>query len=212
MRVFVSSSLFVLLCAALAFPMYSFAQEKTQKVAIMNIQQAIAQCTEGQEAAKVLQTKFMPKRDALEKQQKEISDLQNELKTKTTTLSEDAKAQLQRKIDDKIRIFQRDNDDATQEMQQAEQDAINEIGRKMMAVVNDHAQKSGYTLVLDVSSPQTPVLFADAGLDITPKIIELYNASSGKPAASAGSGPAAAPKPATPAPAAKPAETKPAAK
>ena len=210
MRVFVSSSLFVLLCAAMAFPLQSVAQEKAQKVAIMNIQQAIAQCNEGQEAAKTLQTKFTPKRDALEKLQKEINDMQNELKAKQTTLSEDAKAKLQRQIDEKMRIFQRDNDDATQEMQAAEQDAINEIGRKMMAIVNDHAQKNGYTLVLDVSSPQTPVLFADASLDITPKIIELYNSSAGKPAATSST--STAPRPATPPAAAKPGEAKPAGK
>jgi outer membrane protein len=216
MRVSVSSALLILAAALVAMPVGSFAQEKAPKVAILNIQQAIAQCSEGQAAAQALQAKFQPKRADLEKQQREIADLQNQLKNQEKTLSEDARAKLMRTLDDKNRIFTRDNDDATQEFQQAEQDAINEIGRKMLAIINDHAKKNGFSLILDVSSPQTPVLYADGGLDITETIIGLYNAAA-KPAA--GGAPAesapkpavsAPPKPATAAP--KPAEPKPAAK
>jgi len=210
MRVFVSSCLLV--CAAFAFPAGSFAQEKAPKLAILNIQAAIAQCNEGKEAAKVLQDKFAPKRSELEKEQKEITDLQNQLKNQEKTLSEDARAKLMRTMDDKTRIFNRDNEDATTEFQQAEQDAINEIGRKMVGIIGDHAQKNGYTMVLDVSSPQTPVLYADPGTDITAKIIELYDAASGKPTSSSTTTPAQpkpAAKPAAVAPA-KPPEPKPA--
>ena len=220
MRVFASSVLCLLLWSAVVFPVAGIAQEKTPKIAILNIQQAIAQCNEGQQAAGQLQTKFGSKREELEKQQREINDLQNQLKNQDKTLSDDARNRLIRSIDEKTRIFNRTNEDATNEFQQAEQDAINEIGRKMIGVINDHAQKSGYTLVLDVSSPQTPVLYADASLDITQKVIELYNAASAAAKSSSSTPPeqakpgasAAAPaKPAAAAPA-KPAEPKPAAK
>ena len=78
MKVFVSSCLLVL--TTLTFSVRGFAQEKTLKMAILNIQAAIAQCTEGQEAAKALRSKFAPKRADLEKQQREITDLQNQMK------------------------------------------------------------------------------------------------------------------------------------
>ena len=155
----------------------SFAQDKPQRVAIISIQVAIAQSNDGQEAAKALGDKFAPKRVDLEKQQREISDLQNQLRNQEKTLSDEARTRLMRTMDDKTRKFNRDNEDATTEFQQAEQDAINEIGRKMMSVVIEHAQKNGITLVLDISSPQTPVLYADAGIDITEEIVELYNAA-----------------------------------
>ena len=72
-------------------------------------------------------------------------------------------------------------------------DAINEIGQKMVGIIAEHAKQNSYTMVLDVSSPQTPVLYADSGLDITAKIIELYNAA--PKTAAAPRAPAAAPKP-----------------
>ncbi|MGC2745831.1 MAG: OmpH family outer membrane protein, partial [Candidatus Angelobacter sp.] len=53
----------------------------------------------------------------------------------------------------------------------------------------------GYAVVMDVSNPQTPVLYANPGTNITKNLVEAYNAES--PAV-------AAPKPASK-PASKPA-------
>lgn len=161
-----------------------FAQE-APRVAIINIQAAIANSKAGQEAAQELREKFAPKRDELENQQREISDLQNQLRTQERALSDEARARLLRTLDDKTRRFNRDNEDATAEFQQAEQDAINGIGREMLEIISDHAQKNELGLVLDVSSPQTPVLYASAGIDVTQEIIDMYNAAKDEAAAAA---------------------------
>lgn len=194
------------LTSVLAFSGMASAQDKVPKVAILNIQAAIAQSNDGQKAAKELSDRFASKREELVKAQQEINDLQNQLRDQARTLSEEARVRLQRSLDDKTRAFTRANEDATAEWQDAEQDAINDIGRKMMGVVTDYSTKNGYALVLDVSSPQTPVLYADTAIDITEKIIELYNQAmaAGKPASPAapptGTAPQA-PAPAAPAPA-----------
>ena len=173
-------------------------QSASQKVAIIDIQRAIAQSNDGQQAAKEIQTRFGPKRAELEKAQQEITALEDQLRTQQATLSDDARNRLLRTRDDKTRAFTRANEDATAEWQQAEQDAINVIGRKMINVITDYSQKSGFGLVVDVSSPQTPVLYADEALNITDQIIELYNQTAAKPAASGSApAPAAAPPAAT---------------
>ena len=216
MRRLVLAGILVCAAAAAVAPVASLAQDKTPKVAILNIQAAIAQCKEGQQAAEQLRVKFAPRRDELEKMQAEINKLQDQLKNQQTTLSDDARNRLLRSVDDKTKSFNRANEDATADFQQAEQDAINEIGRKMMAVINEHAKKNSLSLVLDVSSPQTPVLFADQALDITEAVIQQYDAahqaSAAPPAAAAPAAKpaAAAPRPAA-APAAAPAQPKPAA-
>jgi outer membrane protein len=205
--------------AVLCLRTVGFAQDTAQRVAIINIQQAIAASSDGQEAARQLQTRFAPKRSELETLQKEVNDLQNQLRNQERTLSEEARTRLMRNVDEKTRAFNRANEDATAEFQQAEQDAINEIGRKMMGIIDEYAKQNKYTLIIDVSSPQTPVLYADSSADITPAVIELYNnsaakpavggapASSAAPAAAPAAPPAAAPpaaRPATPPPAAQP--------
>ena len=184
------------------------AQDKTPKMAIMNIQAAIAQSNEGQQAAKELQNRFAPKRADLEKQQKEIMDLQNQLRSQERVLSEEARTKLLRTIDDKTKAFNRSNEDATTEFQQAEQDAVNVIGQKMIGVVSEYAKKNGYALILDVS--QTPVLYADAALDVTGDIVGLYNQLAAQPTSgSATQPPATGQTSATPAPKPAPASEPP---
>lgn len=167
----------VILAALLVvFSASGFAQDTAQKVAIIDIQAAIARSKDGQAAIRDLQDKFAPKRVELENQQREISDLQNQLRNQEKTLSDEARTRLLRTLDDKTRRLNRDNEDATVEFQQAQQDVINGIGRKILGVISEHAQKNGMDLVLDVSSPQTPILYANATIDITQAIIELYDA------------------------------------
>ena len=76
----------------------------------------------------------------------------------------------------------------------------------MMAVIDKYAKDNGYMLILDVSSPQTPVLFASNTIDITKDIIDLYDKNAGGAAPATTS---ARPAPGTPRPAAAPAMTSP---
>ena len=73
----------------------------------------------------------------------------------------------------------------------------------MTAVIERYAHDHGYSLVVDVSNPQSPVLYASTSIDITKDIIDLYDQSA---AALSNPAPATAPKPATPP---KPPGTKP---
>jgi hypothetical protein len=80
----------------------------------------------------------------------------------------------------------------------------------MMQVIDKYAQSNGYSIVLDVSNPNTPVLYASNTIDITKEVIDMYDKTIGTaPAAAAPAKPAplappAAPKPAAPKPAAPP--------
>jgi outer membrane protein len=68
-------------------------------------------------------------------------------------------------------------------------------------VLDKYAKDNGYTLILDISSPQTPVMYASNAIDVTREIIELYdkNAPSATAAAPAPAvARAPAPKPAVP--------------
>jgi outer membrane protein len=173
---------------------------EAQKIGIINIQVAIQQSNDGQQAARDLQAKFGPKGQELQKQQQEIMALQDQMRNQEKTLADDARQRLLKQIDDKTKAFNRSNEDFQAETQMAEQEAINTIGQKMMLVLQDFRKKNGYALILDVANPQTPVLDFDETADITKQIIDAYNAANAKPAAAAA--PAAAP---TNAPAAAPA-------
>jgi outer membrane protein len=48
--------------------------------------------------------------------------------------------------------------------------------------MSTYAEKEGFTLVLDISQQQTPVLFSANGTNITKQVIDAYNVKSGVPA------------------------------
>ena len=63
---------------------------------------------------------------------------------------------------------------------------MQELGNKMMAVIEKYSNQNGYALVLDVSNPQTPVLWAASAIDITNDIVKLYDQANPGAAPSAG--------------------------
>lgn len=181
---------------ALALP--ALGQQPT-KVGIIHIQQAIISTKDGQKAAADLQQKFDPKRRELEKKQGEIQALQDQLRRGANTLSEEARQKLMREIDARTRSLNRETEDAQAEFDQEQQKILQELGGRLMQVIDKYARDNGFALILDVSSPQTPVLYAANSIDITQAIVDLYDKNS--PSAQAPA--TAAPKPVTPA--AKPA-------
>ncbi|HLH20433.1 MAG TPA: OmpH family outer membrane protein [Bryobacteraceae bacterium] len=186
---------------ALGMAMLAHAQSATpSKVAIIHVQNAILATKDGQKAQNDLQATFNPRKQEFEKKQADLQALQEQMKKGSATMSDDAKAKIARDIDSGSKSLQRYQEDFESDVQQAEQRIMQDLGQKMMDVIIKYATQNGYAMVVDVSNPQTPVLWADPAVDITNEIVKLYDqahpgsatATTAKPA---GSAPAAAPKP-----------------
>ncbi len=151
--------------------------QASSKIAIINIQQAIAECEEGKKESATLSAKANAKKAELEKIQKDIEAMQKQLQDQATTLNDDAKAQLSRQIDQKTKDLQRQQQDAQDEFQNLSGEVVNKIGRKMLKIIDQYATEQGYTAVLDVSSPQAGVLWFAPTANITTEIIRRYDAA-----------------------------------
>jgi len=186
--------------AALTLP-----AQAPNKIAIIHLQNAIIGTRDGQKAAKELETKFMPKRQEIEKRQGEIQALQQQLRASSNTASEEQKNKLMRDIDVKQKALQRDGEDASAELDQEQQKLFQEIGGKVMAVIDKYATDNAFAVVIDVSAQSSPILYASTAVDITRQVVETYD----KNAPASNAVPPAAAKPAAPKPAApKPAGAK----
>jgi outer membrane protein len=164
------------------------------KVAIIHIQNAVIGTKDGQKAANELQGRFAPKKAELEKKQVDIQQQQEQLRKGSATMSDQAKQDTMRRIDQDTKSLNRAVEDFQAEVDQAQGKTFQEVGQKVMTVVYKYAKDNGYSLVLDVSNPQTPVLYAADGIDITNDIVALYDKHS-SPAMPAGAPAAAPPKP-----------------
>lgn len=164
-----------LLVVPAAHAQTSAAPAATQKIAVINLQQAITGTAEGKQASQQLQAQFAPRRNELNTITKQIQDLQQRMQAGQTTLSDEAKADLQRQGNELQRRGQREQQDLQDDMNDASQEAINKIGTKMLTVLDKYAKEHGYSVVIDASAQNTPVLYASTGVNITEEIIKLYD-------------------------------------
>ena len=152
------------------------------KVAIINIQAAIANTNEGQRDLDALQKKFEPKQIELKALNDEVDNLKKQLSTQTSMLSEDERNKRVQAIEEKQKKLQRDLEDAQNDYQQQSNEIAQRIGTKLMKSLDAYAVQNGFSVVIDVSSQQSPVLWAAPSTDITKPVIEAYNQVSGVPA------------------------------
>jgi outer membrane protein len=157
------------------------------KVGVIQIQAALVSTKDGQQAAAEFENRLSPKRKELEKAQAEIKEMQDKLQRNANTMSQAAKDDLTRSIDRKTTQLNRDTQDAQAEADEEQQRLVRDLSEKMMPIIDKYAQEHGYSIILDVSNPQTPVIYASNTVDITKDIIELYDktAPASKPASSA---------------------------
>jgi len=180
----------------------STAAPGSTKVGVINIQAAIAGTAEGKQAAAELQSQFSPRTTDLQNMQKQIQDISARVQNGQTTLSDEEKARLQRQYEQLSRAFQRKQQEFQDDTNDAQQDVVNRIGRKMIDVIDKYSKENNYSVILDESSQQTPVIYAANQIDVTQDIIRLYDQSYPVKTASSSSPRPAAPKPAPATPAA----------
>jgi outer membrane protein len=182
------------------------------KLGTINIEQAVLATNEGQRDFEALSKKLEPKRNELKGQSDELEGLQKQLQTQGDKLNEDARAALVKQIETKKKALDRAAQDFQEDGQNQQREMFQRILQKMgQPVIIKYAQENGFSMIVDTSNPwpQSPVLWATEGVDITKAVVDIYNAQSGVPAPAAAGGAA---KPATPKPAApKPPAPKPAA-
>lgn len=171
------------------------------KIAVIAFQAAVAKTNEGQRNFTDLEKKYQPKQEEITTLKNQIDALTKQLQTDGPKLTDTERAARAKVIDDKTKQLNRTAEDARTDFTQDVNQAYTALAAKVYDVMKAYAEQQGYTLVLDVSSQGSPVLFAGQSTDITQAVIDAYNAKSGVPAAASAQGvpdaPAPAPQPAT---------------
>ena len=173
------------------------------RIGAINVEQAIYATNEGQRDFEALGKKLEPKQAELKNLNDELEGLKKQLTTQGDKLSETARANLQKQIDQKQKTLERSLQDARDDAQGQQGEIGQKILRKMAPIIVKYASENGFGMILDTSNPwpQGPVLWNGPALDITVPVVDAYNAQSGVPAPakpSAAKPAGSAPKPATP--------------
>jgi outer membrane protein len=148
------------------------------KVGVVDLQSVIIKTKDGEKAAAELKAKFGPKQAELEKKQQDITALETQLRNGQNTMSDENKQKLMREIDQRSNLLKRDTEDANTDSEQDQQRVMGELVPKILSVLNKYASENGFAVVFDISSQQTPVLFASNSVELTRAIIDAYDKSS----------------------------------
>ena len=152
------------------------------RIAVVAFQLAVAQNNEGQRDFGDLQKKYAPKEAGLKTLSDEIDSLSKQLQDQGASLSDVERANRSKTIDEKKKQLDRETEDLRNDGQQDMQDLYTTLASKVYDVMQSYAEAQGFTLVLDVSQQQSPVLYASGGTNITKMVIDAYNLKSGVPA------------------------------
>src|SRR3569833_2715381 len=190
------------------------------KVALINMQAAVAQTKEGAAQIAELQKKYGPKEQEFQKRAQDLQAKQDQLKKTQATLSDEAKANLEAEITRLQPALQRDQQDTQTDSQEDEDRMVQGIYGKLVQATTKVAQANQIMLVLDVSSQPNNLVCCGTAMDITKQVVEEYDKANPAGAASTttaapapgATAPRTSPPPATRPPAAHPAPTPPAGK
>ncbi len=175
----------MILSASAQAPATAAAPAGPTKVAVIAFQAAVAQTNEFQRNYADLEKKYEPKREQLKAESDQIDNLTKQLQMQAASLSEAERTSRSSAIDGKKKLLQRDAEDDQNDFQQDLQDMFKGVAAKVYEVMQSYAQQRGYSLVLDASAQQSPILFAVDSVNITKPVLEAYNQKSGIPAPAA---------------------------
>jgi Skp family chaperone for outer membrane proteins len=163
------------------------------KIALVAFEQAVFATNEGQKTVQDIQTKYKPKKDQIDTLSHEVDSLKKQLQSAPATLSDADRAAKMKEIDAKEKRLNHDAEDAQTAYNTDLQEAYGKVAAKVSVTLKKYVSDNGYTLLLDVSSQQSNVMWANQSTDVTQAVVTAYNASSGvaAPVPSAPSAPAA---------------------
>lgn len=146
---------------------------------MIEIQTALTSTKDGQKAMQEFQSRFEPRKKDLDKKASDLRELQDRLQRGGAAMSDAAKQDLTRTIEVKTKSYNRDMEDANAEFEQDRTKVLDELGQKMVQVIDKYAVANGYAVIIDVSNPQTPVMYASMAVNITKDIVDLYDKTIG---------------------------------
>jgi outer membrane protein len=184
---------------ALLLPAAGFAQAPAAatvagRVAVLDFQRAVTENADGKKAQEKFMAEFTKRQSEFEAKQKSMAEMQTKLQTAEKALSENAKADLAKQIDRTNTELQRMNDDAQKELGEMQQQLFQPIAARVQEAVKSYGSENGFSVVFDLSSQASSIVYHQDVADITTEIIRRVDASAAK-------APAAPPTKPTPPPA-----------
>ena len=160
----------LVLCLSVLFVPSVWGQERV-KIGFIDIQRAISESTAGKRAKDKFQSQVKKAEADLLKEKQELERLKSDLDKKGPLMKEDERRNLEADLQRRYVNYQRTMGDQQQELRQREGALTADILKDLEKIVNEVGKSEKFTLILE----RNQILYSDQGIDVTNKVIELFN-------------------------------------
>jgi len=193
-----------LAAAITAFSSVGFAQ---CKIVVVDMQEAVTGSNEGKEKAAKFDARVKEWTDKLDKIKTDLDANQKKLQAQQSLASPSVLATLNKSITDKQTELTRTSEDAQKDVDGYRDELLGPVMEVAQKTMNELAVEKAYSIVYDLSAPNSPIVYTSKECNITEEVKTRLNAKAGTAAKPT----ATTPKPLAPAPAAGRGGTTPAA-
>jgi outer membrane protein len=169
-------SLAVVIVVLFFLPSILIAQ--TLNIVYVNLQRVMLESDKGKEAKNTLTVEAEKLKKSLDIKQDELQKMKDAIEKQGATITPDARAEKEKQYQIKLKDYQRIYNDYQTELQQKDAEFTQKILKELEEVVRTVGEKEKYSIILEKN--QAGILFASPSIDITNKVINLYNETAKK--------------------------------
>ena len=143
------------------------------KIGMVDIEKFQSESISFQKIRGELKKRFDELQERLSKEEKELAQIEEDLKKQSMMLSFEAKEDKRKELEKKKRHYKYLVEEFTREMKDAERDAIRSTGKEIEKVVMEIGKRDGYLMIIEKRS--SGLLYFDRTYDITDEVIQIYD-------------------------------------
>ena len=143
------------------------------KIGVVDFKKIVVTSSAGKMVQKKLQAKGNEFTEKLKKMQKEISELENKLKTESMVLNQEKRDEKGREYRIKVNDFNQAKKKLQYDMKTLEGKEVQKIQQAVGKIVQTIGKKEGFLLILEKAN--SGVIYNPGSVDITDKVIAAYN-------------------------------------
>ena len=164
MKISTIPAVMVLLFLVMAVPNISNAANL--KIGVISFGRLLHDSPQGQAAQRRLNEKIMPRRSAIQAEQKKARELQDDINKNGSVMSSSALQEKQSRLSEMQRDLSRKESDLQDEASQEQNNELTLLQQEVARAVNEFAKKNHYNLIIG-----SGVYYADDTVNVTAQIL-----------------------------------------
>ncbi len=146
------------------------------RICVVNLQSAMLSTKDGKAAADEFRTKFSePEEKKLQAKQAEMTDLTDKLQRGANTMSQTAQDDMKKNLDRKNTEYKRAVEDYQFDRDEMQRKLLDDLSAKMQTVIARFAQENACAIFLDVTNPNSGIMWISDTADVTRQIVDAYD-------------------------------------